>query len=212
MKENYTHIAILLDRSGSMASIKEDMEGGILEFLKEQKEIKGECTLSLATFDNVYEVQYHRKPISEVEDVVIYPRGMTALIDSMSLFIKDVGADLNSMPDEEKPDRVLFITITDGCENASREFTNETLKELISEQEDKYNWNFTYIGANQDAFSTARSFGGRMDNSMNYSATVDGIKSMSKKMSDATTRYRTADAMTLNSTSFSYTDEELNND
>lgn len=210
MKENYTHIAILVDRSGSMSSIRKDMEGGIENFLKEQKEIDGECTVSLAYFDNIYSVEFGIKPIREVNEIAIEPRGMTALLDSMCRFIKDVGSTLNELAEDEKPDRVLFITITDGEENASIEYTNEMLKDMIKEQEEKYKWNFTYIGANQDSFDTSSRFGGRMDNSLNYTATGDGILKMSSTLSDATKRYRSKNTNDINFASFNYTEDELN--
>lgn len=210
MKENYTHIAILVDRSGSMISIKKDMEGGIANFLREQKEIEGECTVSLAYFDHKYSVEIDRKPIREVQEIVIEPRGTTSLLDSMCRFIKDVGSTLNELSEDEKPDRVLFITITDGEENSSVEYTNEMVKVLIKEQEEKYKWNFTYIGANQDSFATSSRFGGRMDSSMNYSATYDGIIKMSSTLSDATKRYRSMNTDDISFDSFNYTEEELN--
>jgi uncharacterized protein YegL len=208
MKKDYTHIVFLIDRSGSMSSIVDDMEGGIATFIDEQKQKPGICTITAARFDNEFELLFTRKPISDVKTIRIKPRGMTALIDSMARLINEVGIDLDSLSEDEKPERVLFVTITDGKENASLEFTNEKLKELIKEQEDKYSWNFTYIGANQDAFEVSSNFGGKMSNSLNYTATSDGVTKMFSKLSDATTRYRSESFTNLSSDTFQYTDEE----
>lgn len=211
MKENYTHIVLLVDRSGSMRSIKNDMEGGIETFMEKQKKEIGTCTVTAAHFDTDYEILFNRVPIDQVEKVTIVPRGGTALIDSMSQLINEVGIDLSSLEEDERPDRVLFITITDGEENSSREFTNEQLKDLIKEQEDKYKWNFTYIGANQDAFANASKFGGKFSNSLNYKATADGVDKMWDKLSDATSRYRNVTNLNLSSDSFKFTEEEQKN-
>jgi uncharacterized protein YegL len=208
MKQNYTHIVLLLDRSGSMQLIKEDMEGGIKTFMDAQKLETGDCTVTVAQFDSVYEVLQQRVPISKIKDIKISPRGSTALLDSMGRLINEVGVDLASMNEDERPDRILFITVTDGEENSSHEFTNEMLKNLIKEQEDKYAWNFTYIGANQDAFANAEKFGGKMSNSMNYIASKDGIDKMWTKVSNATSRYRSVSNFNINSDSFQYNEDE----
>ena len=211
MKKDYTHIALLIDRSGSMYTIKKDMEGGIEAFIETQKQEEGTCTITAAQFNDTYKILFERKPIEEVENIIIIPNGSTALIDSMSRLINEVGNDIDSLEEDEKPEKVLFITITDGEENSSREFTNEQLKELIKEQEDKYSWNFTYIGANQDAFANSSRFGGKMGNTLNYQATESGVKKMWDKLSDATSRYRSVDSQKLSSNSFNYTEDEQNN-
>ena len=202
MKLNYTHIAILLDRSGSMGSIAKDMEGGLKAFLDEQKNIPGELTISLTRFDHEYTPVFVRKPISEIGEINIEPRGMTALIDSACRMIKDVGIDLDSLSEDQKPEKVLFIIITDGEENASTKYTNSDLKELITQQESLYNWNFVFIGANQDAFANGSQMGIQTSNLLNYSATSLGVKAMYRSVTDATTRYRGA------SVDFSFTNDE----
>ena len=190
MKANYTHIILLIDRSGSMSGIKEDMEGGIQSFIANQLKEKGECTLTAAQFDNEYEIIYNRVTLKDIKKISIAPRGSTALIDSMYRLIDEVDADLSSIPESERPERVLFVTITDGYENASRKYTNEQLAELIKFQQDKYSWNFTYIGANQDAFEEASKFGGKQSTSLNYNTNSKSINNMFNTLSDATSRYR----------------------
>lgn len=208
MKKDYTHIVLLIDRSGSMYSIKEDMEGGIASFLDEQKQQPGECTVTAASFNDKFDLLFTNKPVSEVEPIKINPNGGTALLDSMVRLINTVGSDLAGLDEEERPERVLFVTITDGEENSSHEFSTDDLKTIIKEQEDTYNWNFTYIGANQDMFTNAVRYGGKMSSSLNYEASSSGVKKMFSKLSDATTRYRSIDVQDLNADAFEYTAEE----
>jgi hypothetical protein len=208
MKSNYTHIVLLIDRSGSMSSIKYDMEGGIKAFLDNQKNEDGECTVTVAQFDTLYETLFNRKPLNEVEEVKIEPRGGTALIDSMVRLINEVGIDLAEMDESERPEKILFVTITDGEENSSRHYSNEELKKKIEEQENIYKWNFTYIGANQDSFQSASQVGIKSFKAMNYSTSKKGIDKMFSKLSAATSRYRKVTSNNLSSDSFAYTDEE----
>ena len=209
MKAGYTHIVLLIDRSGSMGSIKNDMEGGIKTYIDQQKLEEGICTITGVQFDTEYEILFTRKPIQEVEGLTITPRGRTALVDSMVRLINEVGVDLASLDESERPERVLFVTITDGEENASKEFNSMQLAEKIKEQEDTYKWNFVYIGANQDAFGQARQFGGRYTNSMNYVANKKGIDKLFSKLSAATTRTRSASSVDYSAQSMDFTEEEL---
>lgn len=205
MKKNYTHIVFLIDRSGSMISIKEDMEGGIKTFLEEQRKVSGECTITAAQFDDVYEILHKQKSIHEVKEIQIIPRGWTALVDSMVKLINEVGEDLAKIEESQRPEKVLFITITDGIENASKECTNKQLAELINNQETKYNWQFTYLGANQDAFATAGGIGVQSGKTMTYLGSKAGIDKMFSKLSAASVRFRGA---STENASFEYTPEE----
>lgn len=208
MKKNYTHIAILLDRSGSMSSIASDMEGGLKTFLNKQKEIPGELTVTLAQFNNRYNLIFNRKSASEIKDITIDPFGSTALIDSACKLISDVGKDLDSLPEEERPEKVLVVIITDGEENSSREFSLQQLKDMISHQETTYNWNFVYTGANQDSFANSYQYGIQKGSTLNFSASTESVNTMYRVMNDATTRYRSVDIK--DQVLFSFTQEEQN--
>ena len=203
MKTNYTHIAILLDRSGSMSRIASDMEGGLKTFLNEQKLIPGDLTISLTQFDDEYTPIFVRRDVNNIEDIKIVPRGSTALIDSAVRMIKDVDENLKSLPEEEKPEKVLFLIITDGEENSSTNFKLSDLKELIAKQETEQNWTFVYIGANQDAFLNASSYGISTDFALNYEANTAGVNTMYSSVSEATTSFRT----TTSRFKFTNTDE-----
>lgn len=163
-----THIAFLLDRSGSMQSIKTDTEGGFDAFIAEQRTQPGECTVTLAQFDDKYEVVYESLAIKEVPPLRLNPRGMTALLDSIARLVNDTGARLAALPEHERPGTVIVGIMTDGLENASREWTHAAVKALIEQQESVYDWTFSYLGANQDAIEVGASIGISRDRSLTY--------------------------------------------
>ena len=195
MKENYTHIAIILDRSGSMSSMSNDVIGGFDNFIATQKENEGEATLSLCQFDNQYDVVHDFININEVPSLIFQPRGGTALLDAMGRTIEEVRATILAMSDDEMPSKVIFVTITDGYENQSREFTRDRVFEMISElqsdeREDKVNWEFVFIGANQDAISAGNGFGIRADASLSYAASGAGASAAFDSLSSGVTMFR----------------------
>ena len=128
---NLTHIAFLLDRSGSMQSIKDDTEGGFNAFIEEQRREAGECRVTLAQFDNEYEEVYRDLPLAEVPPLHLAPRGSTALLDSMGRLITMTGERLAALSDEERPGIVIIGIMTDGHENASNEWTRPAIKSLV---------------------------------------------------------------------------------
>jgi hypothetical protein len=156
---NKTEIAVILDRSGSMASIKADMEGGFAHFVAQQQALAGECVLSLYQFDDQYDVVFEDLPLRNVPPLSIVPRGSTALLDAMGRSIARIGARLAAKPDSARPGCVIIMVITDGQENASCEVTREALKQSIEHQRNNYNWQFMYLGADVSAFAEAESIG-----------------------------------------------------
>ncbi len=166
--QNYTHIAFLLDRSGSMMSIKSDTEGGFNAYIESQKGQPGRCTVTLAQFDNEYDEVFAGLPIESVRPLNLQPRGMTALNDSIARLVQSTGEYLAAMPEDERPGVVIVGIMTDGMENASHEWTRPAIKALIEDQENKYNWTFSYMGANQDAIEVGSSMGIAADRSLTY--------------------------------------------
>lgn len=151
---------MLLDRSGSMASVKSDVEGGFARFLEEQRRLPGECTLSLVQFDSEgVEAVYTAKPIRDAQAIELEPRGMTPLLDAVGRTIVATGERLAAMREPERPGRVLFVIITDGKENASREYSKTQVSAMVERQRQKYSWEFLYLGANVDAFAEAGGLG-----------------------------------------------------
>jgi uncharacterized protein YegL len=163
-----THIEFVLDRSGSMQSIKEDIEGGFDAFIADQSSHPGRCTVSLAQFDNEYEVVFTAIDVREVRPLVLQPRGATAMLDAIGRSVIALGERLAALPEAQRPGTVIVAIMTDGMENASREFRHETVKELITRQERAYNWQFLYMGADQDAIEVGASIGVPADRSLTY--------------------------------------------
>jgi len=192
MKKDYTDMTVLLDRSGSMQVIRNDMEGGFNSFRDEQKKLPGILKISLYQFDDTFEEVYIGKDSHDVPDLELLPRGSTALIDSAYKAIIKTGERINAMKDNDKPEKVIFIIITDGMENASHEMNRTQLKKLIETQTKKWSWEFVYIGANQDSFAEATSYGINTVNTMHYSADTKSVNVAFVNLSCATTRSRSA--------------------
>jgi uncharacterized protein YegL len=163
-----THIEFVLDRSGSMHSIKEDIEGGFDAFIADQRSHPGQCTVSLAQFDNEYETVFTAIDVRDVRPLDLQPRGATAMLDAIGRSVIALGERLAALPEAERPGTVVVAIMTDGMENASREFTHAAIKALVTRQEQAYNWQFLYMGADQDAIEVGASIGVRPDRSLTY--------------------------------------------
>jgi len=192
MKIGLTNIVFILDKSGSMGFCKDDVIGGFNTCLKEQQELKGEALMSVVLFSDVID------DLSEITDIKHFepltnetyiPCGLTALHDAVGQTIVKLGNILNSKPETERPEKVIIIIMTDGHENASKEYSAETVKELVEHQKEKYNWEFIYLGANQDAIGEGCKIGVSRNKSLNYDANTVGIQNMSRSVSDFTASY-----------------------
>jgi hypothetical protein len=204
MKQNSTRIHCVLDRSGSMKPIIESSIEGINKFINDQKEIKDqECNLSIDIFDTTIDCIREKCDIQTVTDITTndyVPRGMTALYDAIGFGINKLGNELSSMPEEDRPERIFFVILTDGEENASKEYNFEKISEMIKHQTEVYSWNFIFLAANQDAFSVgsrlniktnAQFYGTANSTRSAYGATSTMIKSlriMSKESYDGVTK------------------------
>jgi len=180
MKANYTDITIVLDRSGSMDCVKDDTIGGVNQFLKSQQAVPGEATFSLVQFDNVIEDVVWGVPLGAAQPLTsetFVPRGSTALLDAIGQTIDRVGQSLAAMNEPERPDKVVFVIVTDGLENASSVFTRHKIDGMIAHQRDQYQWQFLFLGANQDAIATAASLNISAESALTYSGTPLGTKS-----------------------------------
>lgn len=189
----YTQIIVVLDRSGSMELIKNDTIGGFNTFLEEQKKIKGKAKMSLILFDDQYEVVFVNKDIKEVkklDDNTFVPRGWTALLDAVGKTINENHGLINSKKGKDKPEKVVFVIITDGQENNSKEYTKESVFKMINEMKTNENWKFMFLGANQDAINEAGQYGIDAGSSLTYSADSKGVQSSYNAMSDKISSYR----------------------
>ena len=163
-----TLIAVLVDRSGSMSACRADMEGGINTFLDEQAAQPGQAEVALAQFDDHYELVWPIKPIAEKTDYRLVPRGCTALLDGMGKFITEIGEELAARAEADRPGKVIMVIVTDGYENSSREWSRAQIKELVTQQQDQWGWEFVFLGANMDAVAEGGSFGLSANSSLTY--------------------------------------------
>ena len=159
MRSDLTDITLVVDRSGSMAQVREDAEGGVNSFIEQQAKEPGEALLTLVQFDTEYEFLHQGVPISQVPKYELVPRGMTALLDAVGRAINETGERLAKMDERDRPGLVVFVVMTDGQENSSKEFSKSDIKAMIQRQQDTYSWHFTFLGANQDAFAEAGGMG-----------------------------------------------------
>ena len=142
-----TEIVLVVDRSGSMSSIKEDAEGGLNAFVKEQAELEGECHITLLQFDTEHEVVWNRVPVAEAPEYTLNPRGCTALRDAIAQGAALLRDGLSHAPEDSLG---VLVIITDGLENSSQEISHEQLIEIMEDCK-KQEWGVIYLGANQDA-------------------------------------------------------------
>jgi uncharacterized protein YegL len=162
VKKGLTELAMVLDRSGSMEATADDAIGGFNRFLEEQQKLPGELLVTVIGFDDRYEVWRDRAPVAEVPPLTretFIPRGSTALLDAIGRTIETLGKRLNDTAEAERPEQVIVVIITDGYENASRQYSVQDVFDKVRQQEQVYGWRFTFIGANQDAIATAARLG-----------------------------------------------------
>jgi hypothetical protein len=176
-----TDITVVLDRSGSMASIASDVIGGLNTFIQGQAQVEGEARFTLAQFDDQYEVVHAHVPVQQVPpltDRTYVPRGSTALLDAIGRTIIDTGARLAMLPEAERPEAVIFAVQTDGLENASREFTRQQVFEMIRHQEEKYAWQFVFLAADQDAIDEGGKMGFAAASALDYDKSSGAVAAM----------------------------------
>ena len=159
-KPKDVELVFILDRSGSMGGLESDTIGGYNSMLSKQKKEKtGKVSVTTVLFDDQYELLYNQVPIEKVSPMTeeeYYVRGSTALLDAIGKTVMQVKANQDK---KEIKDKVLFVIITDGMENASREYRVEQVKKLIEERKEKDNWEFLFLGANIDAIGAAQNIG-----------------------------------------------------
>ena len=196
-----TLLVLIVDRSGSMQSIKEDMEGGIAALLAEQAKEKGHCLVTLAQFDTDYDLVADGVPVAELEPYRLVPRGGTALLDALGRTIAHAKEQLDYLG-SKGPDHVIVAVVTDGMENSSREWSHlqvmDSVKARVAE-----GWDFTFLGANQDAIEEGGRIGVDAASSLTYEASQDGTREAFSAMSSSMSRKRRGE-----SKSMEYTEDE----
>lgn len=208
MSKGYTKIAVVLDRSGSMGSVKKATIDGFNEFLSGQKAAEGEARITLAQFDDFYDIVYNDTDIQKAPSLTsrtFEPRGMTALYDAVCKTINSLNNEAKDDCSHCAPEKTVFVIITDGGENASKEFTYEQMTKMISHQREKHNWEFVFIGANQDAMATAQRFNIPTVNSITFANNDTSVKSAFAGMSKNLSNYRGGQSVNM---SYSIADRE----
>jgi uncharacterized protein YegL len=184
-------IICITDRSGSMASIKNDVIGGFNSFLADQKTVPGEARMTFAQFDNQYELVYQAKDLADAPSLTaetFTPRGATSLMDAIGLTMNAQGERIAK---EKWADKVIVCIITDGGENSSREFTQPQIKTMI-EHAQKNEWSFIFLAANQDAFAVGAGYGISGATTANFTASAAGTAQAYASTSSMTRSIRTA--------------------
>lgn len=198
MKKGLTELVFILDRSGSMSGLESDTIGGFNSMLKKQKELDGECRITTVLFDNFYELLHDRIDIRAVNPMTekeYFVRGSTALLDAIGMTISKLAGVQKNTAEEYRAENVMFVIITDGAENASREYTAERVKAMIEHEKEKYGWEFVFLGANIDAVETAGRFGISADRAADYVPDAEGTALNFQVMSQAVSAFRQTRAM-----------------
>lgn len=198
---------MIIDRSGSMGSCWSDVAKGYEQIIKDNKDEPGKCTFTVVAFDNAYDVLEDFTDIKDVKETLsVFPRGMTALLDAVGKTIVTVGEKLNKLDEKDRPGKVMVIIQTDGEENSSREYKKDQIKKLITEQTEKYAWQFQFIGASLDAVNESQSWGIRAANTSVYDTNNSAatFTLLGSKMKSA----RSINDMQLYAASMAFTDDE----
>lgn len=168
---DYTHITIVVDRSGSMFPVAEDAQGAVNAYIDSQRTEPGQCSLLLAEFDDQHNTVYEG-PIADAPTYRLEPRGNTALYDAVGRAINTTGDNLRAMPEDARPAHVLFVIQTDGQENSSREWRLTVLEQRIATQRDQYGWQFVYLGTSAEAWAGGFAMG--IDHNTRSAPTAQG--------------------------------------
>ena len=179
MKKNLTELVMILDRSGSMSGLEADTIGGFNSMIEKQKKEEGEALVSVVLFDDYSEVIYDRVPIEKVEpmtDSQYYVRGCTALLDAVGGAIHHIANIHKYAREEDRPEKTIFVITTDGMENASRMYTYDKVRRMITREQEEYHWEFIFLGANIDAAKESGRLGIRRGHSANYHSDTTGTR------------------------------------
>lgn len=198
MKKNLTELVFILDKSGSMGGLESDTIGGYNSMLDKQREVDGECVITTVLFDNRYELIHDRidiravKPITKKEYQV---GGSTALLDAIGRTIHKIATVQKNTAAEYRAEKVLFVIITDGEENASRQYTAAEIKKKIQHEQERYGWEFIFLGANIDAVEVAGRFGINADRAVDYVPDSAGTELNYRVMSETVAKFRKCGAV-----------------
>ena len=193
MNKELTEIVFILDRSGSMCGLEADTIGGFNSMLEKQKQAEGKAILSAVLFSDQSQVLYDRVDIDRIEpmtDAQYQVGGCTALLDAIGGAVHHIGNVHKYAREEDRPGKTVFVITTDGMENSSRRYSYEKVQKMVKRQQERYGWEFLFLGANMDAISAARSFGIREDRAVRYKCDSVGTSKNFSAVSDALCSFR----------------------
>ena len=193
MRKNLTELVFIVDRSGSMAGLERDTIGGLHATLQANREVEGDCNVSIVLFDTNSEVLVDRTPIAKVENLTTRQYrvgGFTALLDAVADAIRYIDKVQHILPEEYRAEHVMFSIITDGQENASRRFAYHEVKRMIEAHQEQ-GWEFIFLGANIDAAAEAGRIGIRADRAAQDMSDTTGTAVAYEAMARAQTSQRT---------------------
>ena len=179
MKKGLTEMVFILDRSGSMGGLERDTIGGYNSLINKQKKEEGEALVSTVLFDHEQEVFLDRVPLDKVRDMTeedYYVRGCTALLDAIGGAIHHIGNVHKYAREEDVPEKTIVVITTDGLENASKRYSYKDVKKMIKRQEEKYGWEFLFLGANIDVARESDRLGIRQERAVRYVNDSEGIE------------------------------------
>ena len=177
--ENCTELVFILDRSGSMAGLEADTIGGYNAMLEKQRAVPGEARVTTVLFDNQCELLHDRidlRAVAPITEKEYFVRGSTALLDAIGSTIQKIGNAQKRTAEPYRADKVIFIIITDGMENASRTFDYTKVKAMVECQKQEFGWEFIFLGANIDAVEVGGRFGVAPDRAQSYHADGEGTR------------------------------------
>ena len=197
MKKDLTEIVFILDRSGSMAGLEADTIGGFNAMTEKQKGEPGQALISTVLFDNEIQVIHDRVPLEKIPPLTekeYFVRGCTALLDAVGGAIHHIGNVHKYAREEDRPEKTLFVITTDGMENASRRYSYDRVRAMVRRQQEKYGWEFLFLGANIDAAEEAGRFGIRPECAADYHADSKGTAVVYESVCQAVHQVRTCAA------------------
>ena len=195
MKKGLTELVFILDKSGSMGGLEADTIGGYNSMLAKQQAVEGECRITTVLFNNNYELLHDcidLKAVSAITEKEYQVGGSTALLDAIGMTIHKIGNAQKHTADDYRAEKVIFVIVTDGEENSSREYSAEMIKAQIERQKTKFGWEFIFLGANIDSVQTAGRFGIAPDRAVDYLADSEGTELNFKVMAQAVATFREA--------------------
>ena len=193
MRNDLTELVFILDRSGSMHGLEKDTIGGFNSVLERNKALPGDANITTILFDHRYTILHDRQPIRSVAPITerdYSPAGMTALLDAVGQAIRKIDNVMAHTAEDYRAGKVQFVIITDGLENASKEYSAQRVKQMIRDRQDRDGWDFLFLGANMDAIAVAEDMGIQADRAVTAMADAPGVSLQYDAIADANVSFR----------------------